>query len=342
VTRRRELGIAAYLVKPVSASALFEAIRSVLSAAEGEPVGPHVGVVETPERAARSLTVLVADDHSTNRKLATRILQRRGHACLHAADGDEVLEVVGRERVDLVLMDVQMPRRDGFQTTAAIREDERRSGRHLPIIALTAHAMKGDREKCLAAGMDSYLAKPLRAKELIALVERIAEITPENERHEPAAKLASPNVTGTFDAALDRLDGDAELLREQMEFFLSDGPELLQKIKRAIAEADGNQLQLFAHRLRGLVGSFDADEAAELALRLELLGRDGGCGGARELCDRLEGRMRSLIEAMKAYLHPDLRCRPVIDASMPAISSGAPQPTILPPASPPSGPRSIT
>src|SRR5690606_2364247 len=129
-----------------------------------------------------------------NRSLAMKILERRGHRCTPAADGSEAIDACARETFDIVLMDVQMPGCDGFTATRAIREREQRTGSHVPIVALTAHALRGDREKCLAAGMDAYLAKPIHARELVALVERMTHVSPDGEApiEEPSATPATP------------------------------------------------------------------------------------------------------------------------------------------------------
>jgi two-component system, sensor histidine kinase and response regulator len=125
----------------------------------------------------RKLHVLLAEDNAVNQKLAARLLERRGHQVTVTANGREALAALDRENFDVVLMDVQMPEMDGFEATAAVRGRERNTGRHLPIIAMTAHAMRGDQERCLASGMDGYISKPIRAQELISLLERFSVVT---------------------------------------------------------------------------------------------------------------------------------------------------------------------
>jgi PAS domain S-box-containing protein len=166
--RCKELGVAAYLLKPIRQSELREAIARVLGARGHEGAIPLVtryslGDARDPDS---SLRVLLAEDNAVNQRLATRLLEKRGHRVMVAANGLEAMEALAKETFDLVLMDLQMPEMDGFQATTAIREKEKASGAHLPIIALTAHAMKGDRERCLAGGMDGYLAKPIRSQDL--------------------------------------------------------------------------------------------------------------------------------------------------------------------------------
>jgi CheY-like chemotaxis protein len=185
--RCQELGLAAYLMKPIRQSELREAIARVLGAREQEGPIPLLTRHSLLDARGRGpvLRVLLAEDNQVNQRLATRLLEKRGHRVSIAANGREALEALEKESYDLVLMDLQMPEMDGFEATAAIREKERKSGKHQTVVALTAHAMKGDRERCLAAGMDSYLSKPVRPQELddvldahIRRTNQAAEISP--------------------------------------------------------------------------------------------------------------------------------------------------------------------
>jgi len=170
--RCREEGITSYLTKPVKQSELLNTICSVLFAPSGEALVPAVPrSVEVPSR--RRGHILLAEDNAINQRLARRLLEGQGHTVVSAANGLEALAALKRETFGLVLMDVQMPAMDGLEATAAIRQQEVETGRHIPIIALTAHAMEGDRERCLAAGMDEYLTKPLKSQELFQTIERL-------------------------------------------------------------------------------------------------------------------------------------------------------------------------
>jgi two-component system, sensor histidine kinase and response regulator len=169
-TRARALGVSAYLTKPVDAVDLHEAICRALEAhSRPQPAA-------RPQRlagatAARPLQILLAEDNVVNQRVAAGLLAKRGHLVTVVNDGIEALAALDRMSVDVVLMDVQMPRMGGFEATAAIRQGERESGRHLRIVAMTAHALAGDRERCLAAGMDAYLSKPIDPAALFASVE---------------------------------------------------------------------------------------------------------------------------------------------------------------------------
>jgi PAS domain S-box-containing protein len=174
--RCRELGIAAYLTKPVGQAELLEAVRYVLGAKLGDggssPLATRHSLREARHSSSRH--ILLAEDNVISQKLAARLLEKRGHTVVVAADGHQALAAVDKERFDLAFMDVQMPGMDGFEVTRALREKEKTTGNHLRIIAMTAHTMKGDRERCLEAGMDGYIAKPIRLKDLIQAVEGVA------------------------------------------------------------------------------------------------------------------------------------------------------------------------
>jgi two-component system, sensor histidine kinase and response regulator len=166
--RCKALGISAYLLKPIRQSELREAIARVLGAKEQQGAIPLITRYSLYDARdpKNVLRVLLVEDNPVNQRLATRMLEKRGHRVMLAGNGREALEALEKGTFDLVLMDVQMPEMDGFQATGAIREKEMSTATHLPIIALTAHAIKGDRERCLAAGMDGYLTKPIRPREL--------------------------------------------------------------------------------------------------------------------------------------------------------------------------------
>jgi two-component system sensor histidine kinase/response regulator len=167
--------VAASLLKPVKESELLDAVAAALSETPAAPAEPVE--IRTPEAGGRPLRILLAEDNPVNRKLAVRLLEKRGYSVCVANDGREALALLDRERVDLVLMDMQMPNLDGFQAAAAIRASHDENVRRLPIIAMTAHAMKGDRERCLSAGMDGYVAKPVQAGELFDTIQSLTALS---------------------------------------------------------------------------------------------------------------------------------------------------------------------
>jgi two-component system sensor histidine kinase/response regulator len=175
--RCQALGISAYLLKPIRQSELKVAIARILGAAEHNDELPLITRYSLGDagEASRSLRILLAEDNPVNQRLAVRMLEKRGHRVAVSCNGREALEALAADAFDLILMDVQMPEMDGFEATAAIRKNEAGSGKRMPIVALTAHAMKGDRERCLANGMDEYLAKPIRPEELDELLEHFIQ-----------------------------------------------------------------------------------------------------------------------------------------------------------------------
>jgi CheY-like chemotaxis protein len=175
--RCQKLGVSAYLLKPIRQSELREAVARALGAPRQEGAIPLITrySLHDAHEPRKSLRILVVEDNLVNQRLATRLLEKRGHHVGVAADGRQALLALEKERFDLVLMDMQMPEMDGFEATAAIRNGEKANEQRLPIVALTAHAMKGDREKCLAAGMDAYLSKPIRPQELDAVLQHYLE-----------------------------------------------------------------------------------------------------------------------------------------------------------------------
>jgi PAS domain S-box-containing protein len=175
--RCRSLGVAAYLLKPIRQSELLASVLAALGAGTGAQPEPCESAPQTPSSGRRPLRLLVAEDNAVNQKLVLRILEKLGHSAILVGDGRRAVEAVRADEFDLVLMDVQMPEMDGFQATAAIRELEKSAGKRHTIIAMTAHAMKGDEERCLAAGMDGYLSKPIQINLLHALLERIEKET---------------------------------------------------------------------------------------------------------------------------------------------------------------------
>jgi PAS domain S-box-containing protein len=294
-SRCQALGIAAALMKPVKQSELLNAILAVLHRESG-PLAPRADHPEPAAPTGRRLRILLAEDNLVNQRLAVRLLERHGHTVVLAATGKEALAVLAREPFDLVLMDVQMPEMGGLEATAAIRARERGTGRHVPVIALTAHAMKGDRERCLAAGMDGYLSKPIQPRELLQALDGLAG------GQAPTASPAAEAGEEVFDRAqaLATTGGDAELLREIVRLFLAECPNWLAQCRDAIARRDAAGLRQAAHTLKGTLAGLGAQAALAEAQRLEAMGCAGDLTGADRSYAALEAALERLRPALAA------------------------------------------
>jgi two-component system sensor histidine kinase/response regulator len=297
--RCRELGIAVYLIKPIRQSELLEAILLALGRPSREGERPAVLTRHSLREARCKLRVLVAEDNVVNQELVVRLLEKQGHTVVVARNGKQALAILENSacrEFDCVLMDVQMPEMDGFEATAAIRQKEEASGLHLPIIAMTAHAMKGDRERCLAAGMDGYVSKPIEPQELFEALEGFEPSPRKDEERMDGLGPAEP--VWDFSTALARVDGDTELLGELARLFLGDCARLVSAIEAAVAGRDSEALERAAHALRSAIGNFGAQAAFEAALKLETMGREGHVAEAEEAYAALERQVERLKPAL--------------------------------------------
>lgn len=277
--RCRNLGAAAHLIKPIKQSELFD----TMAAALGNSVKPTAPEVVSPTATTGCLRILLAEDSYANQQLAVGVLTKWGHQVSVANNGRAAVDACERERFDVVLMDVQMPEMDGYQATAIIRAKETQTGGRIPIIAMTAHAMKGDREECLAAGMDDYVTKPIRWPDLQRALDAV--MTNKSSSSSISTNLSSPSKEGIldWDEALKAVDGNPELMREVLDAFLQEWPVLLTNLDQAIATSDTSSLIRAAHTLKGCLGVFGQTEARELARRIEEFGESGQCDQAAAL-----------------------------------------------------------
>jgi CheY-like chemotaxis protein/HPt (histidine-containing phosphotransfer) domain-containing protein len=285
--------------------------------------GVPVLVVDTPvplAKAARSLRILLAEDNPANQKVAFYFLGQRGHSVAVAQTGVQAIEKIGQEEFDVVLMDVQMPEMDGFQATAAIRAlpDPRRA--KLPIVAMTAHAMKGDQERCLAAGMDAYISKPVDAEKLNALVERLAEEGLgmkekglgirdwglEDGKHPATREFESPipnpqSLIPSFDLdeAVRKCAGEYAAFQEVVECLFAEAP-LLAQMRTALAHGDAAEMGRAAHRLKGTLAYLAARPAMDATRNVERIAQSGDLTDAAEALDQLERQ----IDGLKTALTP--------------------------------------
>jgi two-component system sensor histidine kinase/response regulator len=235
----------------------------------------------TEPGARPPLKILLAEDNVTNQKLAVALLKKQGNDITVAGDGRQAVEHFERENFDLVLMDMQMPELDGLEATAAIRKLEQRTGTHVPIIAVTANAMIGDREQCLKAGMDDYLSKPLRADDLFAMIRRLTSQPRPSATPAAAADPSAGLTNDVFDyaASVQQLGDDAELLSQLVAVFLEQLPQLLRPLAAAVASADAGAIRQTAHALTSSVSVISASRAKSLARKLELMGLNSDLAG---------------------------------------------------------------
>src|SRR5215469_1027030 len=300
--RCRELGIAARLFKPIRQSEL----RSALLAALGEKTGAAASQSDAPPPlsvpATAGLNILLAEDNRVNQVVAKRILEKMGHAVSVANNGSEAISFLAGASFDLVLMDIQMPVMDGFAATKQIRMQETNTGGHLPIIAMTAHAMKGDRERCLQAGMDGYVSKPITCAEMQSAISKVmnwsaspAQGTPAS----PAKDQASVAATVDLGQMLERLGGDENLLQEVLEIFLEQTPKLLKTLRDALARGEAETVERTAHSMKGELGYLGAKEVSQKARQLEELGRGRNLEGAAQVFASFEADIIAIAEAIR-------------------------------------------
>ncbi len=331
-----EAGFFRYLTKPIKVNEFMDTVRMALeiadqrAAEESRPfplllVDGHMpemdgftlaGKVKAssdaalfpappPAPAARTsgLRILVAEDHPVNQEVARQILERLGHHVVMAADGHAALAALersGRGAFDLVLMDLQMPVMDGLEATAAIRNAERVSGTHLPIVALTAHAMPGDRERYLEVGMDAYVTKPINGVELTRVIDQLVPPATESGMV-PAAVASCAAGRPAFDERVvrARLGDNARLFEKVARLFLEDCPARMRAMRRAIAAGDGEALREPAHALQGAAANFAAAPVVEAARQLELQGKNGDLSQSLPAYYVLTGEMQRLRRALR-------------------------------------------
>jgi CheY-like chemotaxis protein len=287
--------VAAHLTKPVKQSDLLEAIQAAIAPARpGQPDLPAVRL-RTRSKTPR-LRVLVAEDNLTNQKLLVTLLKQHRHRIVVVENGREAVERSSKEAFDVVLMDVQMPEMSGLEATEAIRARERETGGHVPIVALTAHAMAGDRERCLKAGMDAYLSKPIRPDELLDTLDtvsgRIVGSRPAAAgADKPGEELDAPALLANF-------NGNATLLGEVIDTFLEDCPRMLEGIHDAARARDPARLQAAAHKLKGAAGLFARTGVHELARKVEMAARAGEIEGLDALYADLEEGVADLTSTL--------------------------------------------
>jgi two-component system sensor histidine kinase/response regulator len=309
--RCREIGIRMHLMKPIKQRDLHDAISQTLMQAGENPQPPqsleHVGVatkfIPRPKEEAAvpcQLRILLAEDNPTNQLLVGSLLQKRGHVVVTARTGKEAVAACLNDHFDLIVMDVQMPEMNGFEATTAIREMERSDGTRVPILALTAHTLDGFRERCLTAGMDDYISKPIRAQEFLAAVSRLMPCetakTPDQVRSASATPLVDTQEL------MARFDGDMQLLHEACDIFRRSFPQHVSQLRQAVARGDAESVARTAHTLKGSVGNFGGAAALAAAQALESLGLECNLTPALDAVAKLEYEIERLMPALQEIL----------------------------------------
>ncbi|MDP2647043.1 MAG: response regulator [Desulfobacterales bacterium] len=310
--RVKEVGFSVYLTKPVKQSLLYDSLVTVSGTYMQEET-PNKRPEEIITRHSlaedqkRRMRILLAEDNVVNQKVALSILKKLGYSADVAANGKEAVKALAATAYDFVLMDCQMPQMDGFEATRKIRKKERQTGGHIPIVALTAHAMAGDREKCLAAGMDEYLSKPINAAELLRIMEKLTPIEKAEKKPSAPSKGAETSLRAVFDLsrAMDLVGGDQDLFKEIVGLFLDNLPDHIAQIQAGITHNDAHAVEQAAHALKGSVSNFSAQAAFEAAYRLELLGKEGTLAAAKRAFSELKRAFGELEVAMKETLREE-------------------------------------
>ena len=306
VAHCEELGITAYLMKPIKQSELLEAtmlaMGAVVPAAEDGDLALRV---EQRRGSQRSLQILLAEDSLVNQKLAVALLETYGHAVTVAGDGMEAVGAVESRPFDVVLMDVQMPQMDGLAATTAIRAREQVSGGHIPIVGMTAHALKGDRETCLQAGMDEYVTKPIRAEQLFAAIEAVA---PRSAAPLPPTRALPQGGDVDWSEACRAVQDNPTMLTTVVEAALEEIPRLMLSIEQAMTEASAADLRLAAHTLRGSLRCFGVARAIQQAQRLEDMGQQGDLRGAAEAHQMLAVQTQEIVRCLSEYMQSAQDC----------------------------------
>jgi CheY-like chemotaxis protein len=314
IARCRALGISDYLLKPITQSNLFACIMTRLGGVL-EQQGPCRQSPGANDAFVRPLKVLLVEDNAVNQMVAVRLLEKRGHQVVVANNGQEALHLLGVNAPDVsrqtecgetghsfdaILMDVQMPIMGGFEATAALRMWEKQTGGHTPVIAMTAHAMKGDRDRCAQASMDGYVSKPVRADELYEMLESLA--VPRTSVHSQPADAVANDSAPDWAAALKAVGGDGALLRDIVGIVLQEVPCWLRELEAHISCRRGEDVRRLAHTIKGALGQLAAARACAAAQRLESLPINGDLSSVGESFSRLQQSWTELQPLLVQFL----------------------------------------
>jgi len=314
--RLEALDCAGYLTKPIKQSQLYDVIITVLGLQKVKPkekTAPIVTRHTIAEQKRRNTRILLAEDNPMNQKLAVTLLRRAGYSVDAVGNGREAVEALEDQAYDLVLMDVQMPEMNGFEATQTIRKREG-DGKPTPIIAMTAHAMKGDRERCLQAGMDDYVSKPIEAQELFVAIEKWTKSSDEEDtiaaQDEFGKERQFRDIVFDYETAVSRFGGDEEFFKRMLGEFLDYVPKQLKTLDEAMKRGDAEVLGREAHSLKSLAGQMGANRVGNVSLRLELLAGAGDLQSAAENIAKLRTELQHLEQQINNSLEYKVAAKP--------------------------------
>jgi two-component system sensor histidine kinase/response regulator len=303
VERMMESGCNGWIYKPVRQSKLFDAIMTIFHPAverKSLELQEESGLFEKII-PSRRLNILLAEDNIVNQKVGQAMIEKLGHECQVVNDGLEIMDSLKTSEYNIIFMDIQMPKMDGMEATAVIRANPK--WEKIPIIALTAHAMQGDKERCIEAGMDDYLAKPINPTELTRVINRWRHGR-KTSPVKPAKPIPEERSGESFDLSkiLERLGGDEDLLREVLQLFLETAEENMVSLKDGINSGDTGQIQTAAHAIKGAAANIIANGVKEAADEIEHLVKENKLDRAGVQAESLEAELARLVEAISAYI----------------------------------------
>ena len=291
VNRMKEIGFSAFLTKPTKGSQLYDCLLSVIQESRAEPDKRRIVTrFSIAEDKKNKMRILVAEDNIPNQKLLFMMLTKMGYKVNIVNNGKEAIESLQHNKYDIVLMDVHMPEMDGFEATRIIREKEKDSDRHIPIIAITADAMSDDKERCIKAGMDDYISKPVYQEKIIEAIKKIVF-----NKEEGTVNIPVPDQS-IFDMAalMKRLDIDEKLVREIMDVYLNDTPIQLSRLKEYFKISDFLSIERCAHSIKGASANFCVGTINKTAQDIELAAKQGNLEMIKTLIDNVEDQFEEL------------------------------------------------
>ena len=290
----KPLGIKASVIKPLNSAEMLNALQVALDKKAPDSEQPARAAEAKPKTLTRPLKILVAEDTPFNQTFILRLLEKNGFHTILVENGRQAIERFNTDAVDAILMDVQMPEMDGFEATGEIRKLEAQKGSHIPIIAMTAYATEGDRERCLAAGMDDYVSKPISAGKLFKTIEALI---PPEETDQPIEEKKGCALNK--DVLINSFKDDHSLFKELVEIFVNDYPQMIISLRKALKAADTETFSRNAHSLKGMLRNFQAEAAADIAFDLEKKGKQGELDGTDQIIDRLADQLDEVAQNLK-------------------------------------------